>query len=70
MTAARYGKLAGKKVGRAIHEFKRGKLTIGRSKKKVKSRAQAIAIGLSEAKTLGGKVPRKTFAVKHARNAF
>jgi hypothetical protein len=56
---ARYGKKAGKKVKRALHEKKRGKLESGRSGKKVKSRKQAIAIGLSEARREGGKVPAK-----------
>ena len=53
----RYSKKASKKVGRAMHERKRGTLRSGRSGKKVKSRAQAIAIGLSEARRSGAKVP-------------
>jgi hypothetical protein len=56
---ARYGKKAQQKVKRAMHERKRGKLRSGRSGKKVKSRKQAIAIGLSEARRAGGKVPPK-----------
>jgi hypothetical protein len=56
---ARYGKKAGKKVKRAMHERKRGALRSGRSGKKVTSRKQAIAIGLSEARRSGAKVPRK-----------
>ncbi|MDP3646095.1 MAG: DUF6496 domain-containing protein, partial [bacterium] len=48
--AHRYGALAGKKVGRAMREMKRGVLRSGRSGKKVTSRTQAIAIGLSEAR--------------------
>jgi len=56
---ARYGKKAGGKVKRAMHELKAGTLRSGRSKKKVKSRKQAIAIGLSEARRAGAKVPRK-----------
>jgi hypothetical protein len=56
---ARYGKKASKKVERAMHERKRGKLKSGRSGKKVKSRKQAIAIGLSEARRSGAKVPKK-----------
>jgi hypothetical protein len=56
---ARYGKAASKKVKRAMHKRKRGKLKSGRSGKKVKSRKQAIAIGLSEARRAGAKVPRK-----------
>ena len=57
---ARYGKEAGKKVKRAMHERKIGTLKSGRSGKKVKSRKQAIAIGLSEARRAGAKVPAKT----------
>lgn len=56
---ARYGKKSKSKVKRAMHEMKRGKLKSGRSGKKVKSRKQAIAIGLSEARRSGAKVPRK-----------
>ena len=56
---ARYGKTAKKKVASAIHKAKRGTLKSGRSGKKVKSRKQAIAIGLSEARREGGKVPPK-----------
>ena len=56
---AKYGKKAQKKVERAMHERKRGTLKSGRSGKKVTSRKQAIAIGLSEARKAGGKVPRK-----------
>jgi hypothetical protein len=55
---ARYGKKAGSKVKRAMHEKKRGKLKSG-SGKKVTSRKQAIAIGLSQARKEGGKVPKK-----------
>lgn len=56
---ARYGKLAAKKVEKAMRERKRGTLRSGRSGKKVKSREQAIAIGLSQARRAGGKVPKK-----------
>ena len=56
---ARYGKKAQKKVKRAMHERKRGTLRSGRSGRKVKSRKQAIAIGLSEARRSGAKVPRR-----------
>ena len=56
---ARYGKGAAKKVKRAMHERKKGTLKSGRSVKKVKSRKQAIAIGLSEARRAGAKVPAK-----------
>ena len=55
--AARYGKKAQSKVKRAMHERKEGTLRSGRSGKKVTSRKQAIAIGLSEARRAGGKVP-------------
>jgi len=55
--AAKYGKKASKKVERAMHERKRGTLKSGSSGKKVKSRKQAIAIGLSEARREGAKVP-------------
>ena len=56
---ARYGKKAQDKVERAMHERKRGTLRSGRSGRKVKSRKQAIAIGLSQARRAGAKVPRK-----------
>jgi hypothetical protein len=56
---AKYGKKAQAKVKRAMHERKHGTLKSGRSGKKVTSRKQAIAIGLSEAGKAGGKVPRK-----------
>jgi uncharacterized protein DUF6496 len=56
---ARYGKKASSKVRKAMHEKKRGTLKSGRSGKKVKSRKQAIAIGLSEARRAGAKVPSK-----------
>ena len=55
----KYGPKAQKKVERAMHERKRGSLRSGRSGKKVTSRKQAIAIGLSEARRSGAKVPRK-----------
>jgi hypothetical protein len=55
----RYGKKAGAKVSRAIHEMKRGALRSGGSGKKVTSRKQAIAIGLSEARKAGAKVPTR-----------
>jgi len=56
---AKYGKKAQSKVERAMHERKRGTLRSGRSGRKVTSRKQAIAIGLSEARRSGAKVPRK-----------
>jgi hypothetical protein len=62
--AAKYGKKAQQKVKRAMHERKAGTLKSGRSGKKVKSRKQAIAIGLSEARKAGGKVPKKKAATK------
>lgn len=55
---ARYGKKAQQKVKRAMHERKHGTLRSGRSGKRVTSRKQAIAIGLSEARRAGGKVPK------------
>jgi len=55
----KYGPTAGKKVERAMHEEKRGQLKSGRSGKTVTSRKQAIAIGLSEARKAGAKVPKK-----------
>ncbi len=54
---ARYGKKASQKVRRAMRERKRGTLRSGRSGRKVTSRKQAIAIGLSQARKAGGKVP-------------
>jgi Family of unknown function (DUF6496) len=56
---AKYGVKASEKVEAALQERKAGKLKNGRSGKKVTSRKQAIAIGLSEARRAGGKVPRK-----------
>jgi hypothetical protein len=55
----KYGSTAQKKVRRAMHERKHGTLKSGRSGKKVNSRKQAIAIGLSEARKSGAKVPKK-----------
>ena len=55
----KYGSAAGKQVKREMHEMKRGKLKSGRSGKTVTSRKQAIAIGLSEARKKGAKVPKK-----------
>jgi hypothetical protein len=56
---AKYGRKAQSKVKRAMHERKHGTLRSGRSGKRVTSRKQAIAIGLSEARKSGAKVPRK-----------
>ena len=61
---AKYSKGAGNKVERAMHEKKEGTLKSGRSGKKVTSRKQAIAIGLSEARKEGAKVPKKKSAAK------
>lgn len=55
----KYGDLAQKKVHKAMHEMKEGKLKSGKSGKKVTDPKQAIAIGLSEAREAGGKVPKK-----------
>lgn len=57
-SSKRYGKKAAEKVEAAMHERKHGTLRSGRSKKKVTSKKQAIAIGLSEARSEGGKVPK------------
>ena len=54
---ARYGKTAQRSVKRAMHKLKQGTLKSGKSGKRVKNRTQAIAIGLSEARRKGGKVP-------------
>ena len=59
---ARYGKRAQKSVKRAMHKRKKGTLKSGKSGKRVKTRKQAIAIGLSEARRKGAKVPRKKAA--------
>jgi len=56
---AKYGKKAGEKVERAMRERKRGTLKSGRSGRRVTSRKQAIAIGLSEARQAGAKVPKR-----------
>ena len=61
---AKYGKKASDKVEKAMHERKEGTLKSGRSGKKVTSKKQAIAIGLSEARKEGGKVPRKKSSSK------
>jgi hypothetical protein len=64
---AKYGPKAKQKVKKAMHERKRGKLKSGRSGKKVTSRKQAIAIGLSEARRAGGKVPRKKSSTRKTK---
>jgi hypothetical protein len=62
--ARKYGRKAQSKVKRAMHERKHGTLRSGRSGKKVTSRKQAIAIGLSEARREGAKVPSKKSSKK------
>ena len=64
---ARYGKKASEKVERAMHERKRGTLKSGGSGRTVKSRKQAIAIGLSEARRAGAKVPKKKGSRKSSK---
>jgi len=61
---AKYGEKASDKVEKSMHEMKRGELKSGRSGKPVKSRAQAVAIGLSEARKEGAKVPKKSSSSK------
>ncbi len=56
---AKYGTKAKKEVGKAMHEFKEGKLKSGKSGTKVRNPKQAVAIGLSKARKKGGKVPAK-----------
>lgn len=56
---SKYGPKAQEKVGEAVREMKEGKLKIGNSNKKVTSQKQAVAIGLSEARKDGGKVPKQ-----------
>lgn len=57
---AKYGKKSQKSVEQAMHKMKRGNLKSGKSNKTVTSRKQAIAIGLSEARKKGAKVPKKS----------
>lgn len=57
---ARYGKKSQEEVKKAMHEYKRGKLHSGTGETKVKSRKQAIAIGLSKARKKGAKLPRRS----------
>jgi Family of unknown function (DUF6496) len=64
---AKYSKGAGNKVERAMHEMKEGTLKSGNSDKKVTNRKQAIAIGLSEAREEGKKVPEKATSKKKGR---
>ena len=63
---AKYGKKAQEKVEKAMHERKEGTLKSGKSGKKVTSKKQAIAIGLSEARKEGGKVPKKKSSKKRS----
>jgi hypothetical protein len=58
--STKYGKAAGRKVEKSMHEMKEGTLRSGGSGKKVTSRKQAIAIGLSEARRAGAKVPKRS----------
>ena len=67
--ARKYSKKASAKVGRAMKKRKAGTLKSGRSGRKVKSRKQAIAIGLSEARASGVKVPKKKKAARKKRKA-
>jgi len=66
---AKYSKKASEKVERAMKEMKQGKLRSGKSGKKVTSRKQAIAIGLSEAREAGAKVPRKKTSTRKKATA-
>jgi hypothetical protein len=66
---AKYGKKAGQKVERAMRERKRGTLKSGRSGRRVTSRKQAIAIGLSEAREAGAKVPKRNGSRKGGRKS-
>lgn len=61
---ANYGKKAEEKVHKAIHEMEEGTLKSGKSDKKVTSRKQAIAIGISEARKEGDKVPKRASSKK------
>jgi hypothetical protein len=66
---AKYGKKASEKVEKAMHERKRGTLRSGKSGKRVKSRKQAIAIGLSQARRAGAKVPRNAGSRKKKKKS-
>lgn len=61
---ARYGKKSQESVEKAMHKYKEGTLTSGKSDKKVTNPKQAIAIGLSEARKKGAKVPKKSTTSK------
>lgn len=64
---AKYGKKAQSEVKKAVRKKKKGQLHSGKAKKKVKSKKQAIAIGLSKARKKGAKVPRKKGAKKRGK---
>ena len=66
---AKYGKKSQGKVKKAMHEMKEGKLKSGRSGKKVTNPKQAVAIGLSEARKEGDKVPKKSASKKSAKKS-
>lgn len=61
---AKYGKKASDEVEKAVREQKKGKLKSGKSGKKVKTKKQAVAIGLSKARKKGAKVPKKKSSKK------
>ena len=63
-TMAKYGKKAGEEVKKAMRERKKGTLKSGKSGKKVTSKKQAVAIGLSKARKKGAKVPKKKSSKK------
>jgi hypothetical protein len=66
---AKYGKKAQSTVKNAMRRYKKGKLKSGRARKKVKSRAQAVAIGISEARAKGYKVPTKKRSASKRKTA-
>jgi hypothetical protein len=66
---AKYGKKSQGEVKRAMQEMKEGKLKSGRSGKKVSNPKQAVAIGLSEARKEGGKVPKKAASKKSVKKS-
>ena len=69
MATRMYGPKAEEKVEKAMHEMKEGKLRSGRSGKKVTNPKQAVAIGLSEARKAGGKVPKKKSSSKKRKSS-
>ncbi len=66
---AKYGKKSQASVKEAMHEYKEGELKSGHSGKQVKSREQAIAIGLSEARKQGAKVPPAPHKASHSKSS-